>query len=154
MKLREQGKKQKIISVLLVILWAFLIFFFSNQTGIVSEGKSNFLVYCLNFIVNLVVDIDLTEYEIIFFLVRKLAHMFLYFMLSLLVYYMLYQFKVKKRLVLTLVICFFYAISDEVHQLFIRDRSGQIIDVLIDTIGASLPILYMFFKKSRARLAK
>ena len=91
MKLREQGKKQKIISVLLVILWAFLIFFFSNQTGIVSEGKSNFLVDCLNFIVNLVVDIDLTEYEIIFFLVRKLAHMFLYFMLSLLVYYMLYR---------------------------------------------------------------
>lgn len=37
-----------------------------------------------------------------------------------------------------------YASSDELHQLFIDQRSGNIKDVLIDTFGASLGIFAMF----------
>ena len=42
---------------------------------------------------------------------------------------------------LALFISFLYACSDEFHQLFINGRSGQVSDVLLDTIGAGLGIL-------------
>ncbi len=34
--------------------------------------------------------------------------------------------------------CFFYACSDEIHQLFVSARSGRVLDVFIDTCGACL----------------
>ncbi|GAA4069041.1 hypothetical protein GCM10022410_13710 [Amphibacillus indicireducens] len=33
-------------------------------------------------------------------------------------------------------ICVLFAISDEVHQLFVPGRAGQVMDVVIDTTGA------------------
>lgn len=37
--------------------------------------------------------------------------------------------------------CLTYAASDEIHQLFIRDRSGQVIDVVVDTVGIVIGII-------------
>lgn len=142
MKILKQGKIQKIISIILVVFWASLIFLFSNQGGTSSTNNSNFIVDFLNNFLNLFIDIDLTNYDFIFLLVRKLAHLLEYFILAILVYYLLYQFKVKKKLILTIIICFLYALSDEFHQLFIIGREGRLIDVLIDTLGASLICLF------------
>ena len=36
----------------------------------------------------------------------------------------------------------FYACTDEIHQLFVPDRSGQLTDVLIDSIGLTLGLLF------------
>jgi len=41
----------------------------------------------------------------------------------------------KKALILSLVLAFLYAISDEYHQTFISGREGTVRDVLIDSIG-------------------
>lgn len=38
-------------------------------------------------------------------------------------------------------ICILYAISDEVHQLFVPGRGGQVRDVIIDSAGAIAGIL-------------
>ena len=35
-------------------------------------------------------------------------------------------------------VCFAYAASDELHQLFVPGRNGMATDVLIDTVGASV----------------
>ena len=40
-------------------------------------------------------------------------------------------------------ICFLYACTDELHQLFSSGRSGQFDDVLLDSIGALLGILLL-----------
>ena len=41
-----------------------------------------------------------------------------------------------------------YAITDEIHQLFIVGRSGSIIDVLIDSIGIFTGIsIFLFINK-------
>ena len=41
-----------------------------------------------------------------------------------------------------------YAISDEIHQLFVPGRSGQVRDVLIDSAGSLLGIIIvMAFEK-------
>ena len=54
-------------------------------------------------------------------------------MISLLREYMVIN---TKLVLLSLLICFLYACSDEIHQLFIVGRSGNAYDVLIDTIGS------------------
>lgn len=81
--------------------------------------------------------------------VRKTAHCLEYFGLGLCLGMCLYAKKgylrIKDIMILT-GICVGYAVSDEVHQLFIEGRAGQIKDVLIDTAGsfASLFLLYIF----------
>ncbi len=37
-------------------------------------------------------------------------------------------------------ICVLYAIFDEIHQLYVPGRSGEIIEVLIDSVGAGVGI--------------
>ena len=38
-----------------------------------------------------------------------------------------------------------YAITDELHQLFINGRSGNFIDVLIDSVGGAIGIAVVYF---------
>mgnify|MGYP003309055667 FL=1 len=44
----------------------------------------------------------------------------------------------------SIIICFIYACTDEIHQLYVVGRTGQFIDVLIDTIGALLGCLVFY----------
>ncbi len=152
MKLTKQDKKNKILSIILLVLWLSLIFFFSNQNGELSSNSSSLVVNIVNSFLKLFnPKIDISIYPITVFIIRKLAHMFLYFILYLLTYYLMYQFNLKKRFILSLLFCIFYAITDEVHQLFINERSGQIIDVIIDTLGSIIAIFFLkvitFFKR-------
>jgi VanZ family protein len=45
-----------------------------------------------------------------------------------------------RSIVLALLICVLYAISDEVHQLFVPGRGGQVKDIIIDSAGATVGI--------------
>ena len=147
MKLRNQDKLHKIISIILLFSWLILIFYFSNQKGIFSEANSNFVIDLLNsFFKNFNSNIDIKSLEYISFIVRKSAHMFLYLVLYFLMFYTMYQFNIEKRKVLSLLFCLFYAISDEIHQLFIPNRSFMVIDILIDMMGTSFAYLILFIK--------
>jgi len=46
-----------------------------------------------------------------------------------------------KGIKLALLICILYAVSDEVHQLFIPGRGGQFKDVIIDSAGVLVEII-------------
>src|SRR5699024_11980991 len=76
--------------------------------------------------------------------IRKCAHFFAYLMLGLLVANALKVGRIK-HVGLALFICVLYAISDEVHQLFIPGRSGEARDVFIDSLGSitGISIYYM-----------
>lgn len=94
-------------------------------------------------------------------LVRKLAHMTEYASLGAMTCAFVLTFKkVKKGAVLCAVFCALYAASDEIHQLFVPGRSGQLSDVLIDTAGAVLGIFVMgllvltFVKIKRSKLIR
>ena len=71
--------------------------------------------------------------------IRKYAHMGEYFCLGLsafLFYAELFRWKKKGRAaVYALVTSFLYACSDEVHQIFVPERAGRFVDVLIDSVG-------------------
>ncbi len=55
--------------------------------------------------------------------------------------------------ILSLVFCILYAISDEVHQLFVPGRGAQVSDVLIDSLGAFLGIgMYKMVRKIKKKV--
>ena len=47
-----------------------------------------------------------------------------------------------KRFIISALFCLVYAISDEIHKLFVPGRSGEIRDVLIDFTGVLIGILF------------
>ncbi len=140
---------KKIISVILVLVWMGLIFSFSNANGESSGSMSRRVIVIITETITNVKDgteemnriVD--RYQLF---VRKGAHFFIYFVLAFLVMNSLYIWDVKtKTLVISGVICILYAISDELHQYFIAERSGNIIDVMWDS-SASLISSYLYYK--------
>ena len=83
------------------------------------------------------------------FIVRKSAHFIGYMILGILASGLILQYEnINKKYPLAFLICVIYAISDEIHQLFVPGRAGQVRDVLIDSAGSFLGIiLVMAFVK-------
>lgn len=83
--------------------------------------------------------------------IRKLAHMTEYFIFALTVAFPVVLYKRSKRWIsiFTLLYCIGYASIDETHQLFVPDRSGRFADVLVDSIGIVIGVL--FFRKVYGR---
>lgn len=143
-----------IIKIILLISWMTLIFCFSNQTADNSSKVSDGLIHKVSKIVFGEKYEKITKskaYGTIVFVVRKSAHMFVYFVLSLIVFSLFYEFfgVSKKTIIYTIIFCFLYSITDEVHQLFVLDRSGEIRDVLIDTASSSISVLLNFFVRNK-----
>ena len=128
--------KYFIPSFLLMII----IFGFSNQTGSESSGLSTQIVLWIQN------HLHITISE---FLIRKVAHMSEYAILSLTFIYGFYksEFPTNKIYLFSFICSFLYACTDEFHQLFIGGRAGSPIDVMIDTTGAFLMILFIFILK-------
>ena len=126
-----------------------IIFLFSNQQATISKNTSDEFIkstiiaisYNNNININLIID----NYS---FIIRKIAHFMLYLVLGLFVYNVFKNN--KKRIIISLFICIFYACTDEFHQLFIFGRSCEIRDVIIDSIGSFIGILiynYVYRKR-------
>ena len=75
--------------------------------------------------------------------VRKSAHFTAYMILGILTSSALltHNFKKTTKSILSLGICFLYAVSDEIHQEFVPGRAGRFSDVMIDTSGALLGVV-------------
>lgn len=132
---------KKILSWLAVSLWLVVIYKFSNQPALSSEGSSEILVKVLLRVLSLF-KINVSNIMLVHFFVRKLAHLFLYMVTSILILnaFKMTNIGVDKASIITLAICILYASIDEIHQSFIPGRSGEFRDVLIDTFGALLGI--------------
>ena len=137
--------KKTYIKVLLVILWMAVIFCFSNQKADDSTRLSD------NFIKNTICKINKADCDKTikksFKPVRKSAHFCVYLILGLLV---MNCFNIDKKYIFySILICLLYSISDEIHQIFISGRSGEVLDVFIDTVGSSIGIISYYKFKSR-----
>lgn len=145
MNLKDRDRLKKIISIILLLLWCLLIFYFSSQNGEISTNSSSHVIDLLNKLFNT----NLYNYEYSVLIVRKCAHMFLYFILFLLSYNVFNQFKIKKIYLYSILLCIFYSISDEIHQLFIIERSFMITDIIIDNIGSFLSLMMIKILKRK-----
>ncbi len=133
-------KYKTIIKLLLVILWMSVIFMFSSQSGEESSNVSDRLIIKITETIRhkkLSIEEQTTIVDKFTVIIRKVAHMSEYCLLAVLLYLFLIDiYPIDKYLyILIILLCIFYATTDEIHQLFVPDRSGTIIDVLIDTIG-------------------
>lgn len=143
--------KSKFLKLLILILWMGIIFGFSNQPNS-GQVTHNIIEETIT-----TVKTD-TLIDIINFIIRKSAHMTEYFILTILFVslYKEYTNNKNKIIIFSITSCFLYACTDEIHQLFIIGRTGQFIDILIDTIGGLLFIIpyYIYINKENSKTTK
>lgn len=108
--------KKALIYYLPVILWMILIFWLSNRPKIVKLENSSF---------------D--------FIIGKTAHITEYAVLLILIYWAVCKnIIVDNNWKIPLLLTVLYAVTDEIHQLFIPTRTGMMRDVIIDGIGGMI----------------
>ena len=130
-----------------------VIFIFSNQDASKSADYSDSLIKSTIVNIYKLFDNNPTEEKIEEIVetwdlpVRKLAHLTEYFILGVLMFLTLNSYNIK-IIYIVILLCFLYAVSDEIHQLFVIGRYGNIIDVLIDTLGSTLGVFLVKRKKN------
>lgn len=124
----NKSKIIKTVSWTLVIVCMAVIFILSAQTGSQSDQTSDSFIgfFSLGFSVDIV---------------RTAAHCLEFAGLAVLLFNAFYWSYDRFRPLLTFAVSALYAVSDEVHQLFVEGRSCQLIDILIDSLGAVLGII-------------
>lgn len=140
------------ILLLIAIAWMFCIFKLSGMTSKNSNGKSTGII---SLFIEDALDIT-NEYgitnshpndeklarasELINAPMRKVIHASVYFVLAFFVMIVLnIIFDHKKywlTLLIALIICIGFAATDEYHQTYVNGRTGQVMDVIIDSAGA------------------
>ena len=144
---------KKSIFIVLLVLWMGFIFSMSSEN---AEKSSNTSGQTIRVVLSAVPGFEeqpeegkVNIIEKLQFIVRKSAHFIGYMILGILASgLILYYGNINKKYLLAFLICVIYAISDEIHQLFVPGRAGQVRDVLIDSAGSFLGIiLVMAFVK-------
>ena len=144
---------KKTIFAVLLVLWMGFIFSMSCEN---AEESSNTSGQTIRVVLSIVPEFEKQPEEVkvniieeLQFIVRKSAHFIGYMILGILASGLILQYEnINKKYPLAFLICVIYAISDEIHQLFVPGRSGQVRDVLIDSAGSLLGIiLVMAFEK-------
>ncbi len=133
------SKSRKIyvaIAWILVIVCMAIIFSLSAQNGEASSEFSGSFVDSL---------LELLHIQIDEGILRTVAHGLEFMGLSVLLFNAVYATWEKK---LTPLIAFLgtvcYAVTDEIHQIFVPDRAFQISDILVDSTGAIIGVVASF----------
>lgn len=129
-----------------VVLWAGLIFVFSTNP-FSSANTSRFFAPLLSAIFS---GITAEQFDTIHFIIRKSAHWSEYLIFSLLLVRALRaRFKSAvelRRAVWIVAIVFLYALSDEIHQVFVPGRTPSLADVAIDSLAGICGILWTYVR--------
>ena len=144
-------KLKTIIFLILIIIECITIFCFSHQEGDDSSNESGRIVEIISNIIPFIrnmqePDKTIFKEEVLSLIVRKTAHFSIYTILGMFTMNFALSIddkKITKNVIMALSFCCIYAMTDEIHQLFIQGRSGKITDVLIDSIGAFTGILFV-----------
>ncbi len=133
---------------LLVFFWTVMIFIFSAQTAPESNAQSGQII-------RTAAELTMPEFKELpppeqedfiskwQHTVRKSAHGIAYFGLGILCALAVRQhsWSLKKQAVVALAIPFVYAVTDEIHQLFVSGRAFMFSDIGIDTAAAAVGVL-------------
>lgn len=124
-------------TIVLILSWALAvgcavsIFWFSAQTGADSAAVSGEVMGPFARILTALFG---EQGHNVF---RKFAHFFIFAALMFFVYHALFRTRRQHRLsaILPFCVCVLYAVSDEVHQLFVPERACRLFDVGVDALG-------------------
>ena len=134
---KNKVKILRIFLLIIIAIWAFVVFNFSSQDGGDSSGLSRKVVEF--FIKNEEVINKVEPY------VRKVAHFSEYGLGGVLFIslFSTYNWTERKQITISILLGIWYAITDEVHQLMVPGRHGAIFDVYLDTLGFATGVLAM-----------
>ena len=144
------ANRRLVIKYISVAIWMLVIFLMSSEVAGTSSARSDEIVRTIQSI-----GVS-TPADLLTFVVRKAAHICAYFVLGILLFNLVkeYDLSVKKMIFISIAIAMLYACTDELHQMFVPGRSGEVRDVLIDTAGAAVGVVAYaalrsrFYKKS------
>ncbi|MGN0521471.1 MAG: VanZ family protein [Eubacterium sp.] len=125
--MRQEKIKTAVCWILTAVCMG-VIFWLSSRTADESSAQSGSILDWLTKIFGENVFTD--------FIVRKTAHCLEYTGLSLLFNIALWQTSKKKQFFYATLFTSLYAVTDEIHQLFVDGRACKITDWAIDTAGA------------------
>jgi len=135
------------VLIVLIVLNCLVIFKFSSERSEKSSDRSGRIVEKIININPRTKNLEGVERinakEGLVTPIRKTAHFTVYLNLGLLLFLCCKTFDIKdrKRILISLMLAFIYACTDEIHQLFVSGRSGEFRDVCIDSCGALVGIL-------------
>ena len=148
------GRALRLLPMIVVMI---TIFIFSmapaEKSASTSSGILAVVVDCLEKMTHSTLSFETVD--MLHTLIRKCAHITEYALLGASVVFAYHpeisDFVHKKTegtksplfIIIPLVICALYSASDETHQLFVPGRSGEVLDVLIDSCGSLVGILIM-----------
>ena len=133
----------------LMLCWMVVIFMFSAEHDTESSELSGSVSYRIVSVINTITASHwdekelLDKAELIDYPVRKCAHMSEYAILALLGFVTFSFLHGRRRFVIPITMTFLYACTDEIHQLFVPGRAGKFTDVLIDTTGGIIMLLFI-----------
>ncbi|MDF2699450.1 MAG: putative phosphotransbutyrylase [Haloplasmataceae bacterium] len=130
---------KNLLKFLLIIGWMIVINSFSSQVGVESSKTSGFVFTLLT---SIGVDLNSMFGNFSILVIRKSAHMFVYFVLFFLNFNFIKDFLVNKyNLFYSSGLSLALACLDEYHQTFVPMRAGSIIDVGVDMIGVLMGVI-------------
>lgn len=140
-----KSKTKKIITIILIIAWMILVFYFSNQASDDSSKLSGGITRAILNFFNILEGKTLEQQSAIETVIRKLAHYSIYALggILILLHVNLYKIKTNKKVIISWLIGTAYAITDEIHQLFVSGRSCELRDVCIDSLGVITGIIIL-----------
>ena len=151
----EMSIKRKIlIGILILTLIGFLIIIFtlSSEDGVKSKNTSREITKMATKPIKTIQELEPKEKEIVLDkmnnVTRKLAHFSLYMLVGLLTMLILrlsVNDNTKKNIIMCLIVGFIYAVSDEIHQMFVSGRTGLVMDVVIDMLGVIVGVFIVNF---------
>lgn len=145
-----KANQRKLLILLAVVFWMAIIFKLSAQPG----EQSNLLSTKVTTIIVSLAKLFRPDVNVLSLnhFIRKCAHFLAYLVLGIIVLFAMRRIGLmgNQGVVFTLMLCISYAFTDELHQAFVPGRTPKLLDVLIDSSGASLGIgIYVLFVENR-----
>lgn len=132
---------------MLLAITFIVIFKFSNEDSIKSGNTSKKITNQITKNIDSIQKLDKVEktkeLDRIESIIRKIAHFSLYTLVGILLMAICSTYNLNEiiRIIISLLSGIVYAISDEIHQMFIAGRTAKPTDVFIDTLGVILGIV-------------
>lgn len=130
--------KRKVWFLLLIAHMTF-IFYMSSEPAYISHTRNRHVIETVKSVSGINLDKKLGEQRSDH-IVRKNAHFILFFILGIIAIYYLKHTSIKYKTFLSFLLCFTYAVLDEIHQYFVPGRGPKVTDVFIDLAGSILGI--------------
>lgn len=143
--MKKQVFRAVLIAAIAVLMT--LIFGFSGQTGEVSGGLSAIIAQPLteliaSFSPDMLPQAEALLYQQVDYAVRKTAHFCEYGLLGLLLCLLLRSYGCNAKLP-PWILGVIYAVTDEIHQMYVPDRTGKVEDVLLDALGVFCGVMFI-----------